>query len=172
MLIRIGEVDMRVFLSFILFVSLSATAYAAPPSGGDDSSSGGANRFVTLFNRGGEDGEGYDEPEQDDPRSFTLPAVVAPLADTYGRLTGFAYVSVRVRVASGYNVWSVQEEAHYALDAFVRAAHRVNLSTEDGSALDEGRAVEVWSMVMAQLHGEAAIEDLEIRGFDVRLFRR
>lgn len=169
---------MRFILCVVLSLCLGSTAHAAGGGGGggggngNGSGSGGANRILTLFNLGGEDGEGEAVEEEDDPRSFTMPAVVAPLSDAQGRLTGFAYVLVRIRVAAGQDVWSVQENAHYALDALVRAAHRVDLSTEDGSELDRARAAEVWAAVMAELHGPSAIENLEIRAFDVRLLRR
>lgn len=164
---------MRLLLTLFLSLCLTAPAFPAGGGGGggESSDSGGGNRFLTLFNLDSDEEEA-EVTESDDPRSFSMPAVVAPLSNSYGRLTGFAYVLIRVRVASGHDVWNVQEEAHYSLDALVRVAHRINLSTEDGSSLDPQLAAEVWHAVMNEMYGEGAIEILEIRDFDVRLLNR
>ncbi|MBR9826327.1 MAG: hypothetical protein GYB36_11090 [Alphaproteobacteria bacterium] len=166
---------MRLLLSVILSVFLASPAFAGGGGGGGGDSYGGsgggaANRIITLFNLSGGEEE-VEEESSDDPRSFTMPAVVAPLSNEYGRLTGFAYVLLRVRVAPGHDVWSVQEDAHYALDAMVRVAHRINLSVPSGETLDTEVASEVWQAVIRDMHGDDAIEYLEIRDFDVRLFQ-
>lgn len=163
---------MRLFLAFVfglaLSVALSGPVQAAPPAEEASSSGGSSNRFLALFNIAGDEEEEEEVEEADDPRSFTMPAIVAPLSDN-GRLTGFAYVLVRVRVAAGNDIWSIQENAHYALDALVRAAHRHDLSAPGGQVLDEDVAVEVWSRVLGEIYGENALERVEIRDFDVRL---
>lgn len=160
---------MRLFsvlvLALVLGLAVSGPVVAAPPAEDSSSSGGSSNRFLALFNIGGDEAE---EEEVDDPRSFTMPAVVAPLSND-GRLTGFAYVLVRVRVAGGNDIWSIQENAHYALDALIRAAHRHDLSAPGGEVLDEERAIEVWSRVLGEIYGENALERVEIRGYDVRL---
>ena len=91
----------------MLSLSLQGAALAGGGGGGDrdGSSGGGANRFQLFFNLVGDDSDEDSEDIADDPRAFYLPAVVAPLSRN-GRLTGFAYVQVRVRVAPGTNVWS------------------------------------------------------------------
>ncbi len=163
---------MRFLISLLMSVFLSSTALAmaaAPPAGDDEGgSSGSGNRFLMLFSSGNEDEDEYVE-EEDDPRSYTLPAVVAPLADN-GRLTGFAYVLVRLRVAPGNDVWRMQENTHYALDLMTRAAFRTDLSTDDGQALNPEAAIAAWSETLGEYYGAEAIEYLEIRSFDVRLF--
>ncbi|MDM7982988.1 MAG: hypothetical protein QUV02_00955 [Maricaulis sp.] len=165
---------MRFLVSILMSVFLSSTAMAstlvAPPSENEGSSGGGGNRFLMLFSSGNDEEEAVEEDE-DDPRSFTMPAVVAPLAQN-GRLTGFAYVLVRLRVAPGHDVWRVQENTHYALDLMTRSAFRTDLSTEDGQALNRETAVEVWAGALAEYYGADAIESVEIRSFDVRLFSR
>ncbi|WP_412546084.1 hypothetical protein [Maricaulis sp. MIT060901] len=165
---------MRFLISLLMSVLLSSTALAAasaPPSSDDEGSSGGSgNRFLMLFSSGNENEDEYVE-EEDDPRSFTMPAVVAPLAEN-GRLTGFAYVLVRMRVAQGHDVWRMQENTHYALDLMTRTAFREDLSTEDGQALNREAAVAAWSQALGEYYGAGAIETLEIRSFDVRLFAR
>lgn len=173
---------MRLLLAFILCLSLQSGALAmggGGGGGGGNRSSGNDNRFLLIFNRAsdedesGEDhggGEPQDEAD-DDPRSFNLPALVAPLSSD-GHLTGFAYVQVRVRAADGQNVWSMQEDAHYALDALVRAAYRIPVSLPDGQQLDIERAETVWADVLREQYGADAIDHIEIRSSDTRLFLR
>ena len=153
-----------------------AFSFVAPPAesgGGSNDEGSRGNRFLTLFNRAGseEDEPEEDEVEEDDPRSFTMPTVVAPLS-SHGHLTGYAYVQIRVRVAAGHNLWDVRDDAHYALDAAVRAAYRTPVSNEDGTGLDNDRAVEVWLAALGEHYGASAIERIEIRQADTRIFRR
>ena len=178
---------MRLLLTLMLSVIVTTGAHAMGGGGGGGgnnansghgSSGGGGNRVLLLFNRSGggdeDEADGHaaaEEEPDDDPRAFNLPALVAPLSRD-GHLTGFAYVHVRVRAADGQNVWSMQENAHYALDALVRAAYRVPVSRPDGQALDIERAEAVWSEVLREQYGADAIDHIEIRSSDTRLFLR
>lgn len=170
---------MRLILAILMSLALQSGALAlgGGGGGGDDrrsSGSGGGNRFLLIFNRSEADGDA--EPEEEieddsDPRAFTLPALVVPLS-VDGRLTGFAYVSMRLRAADGQNVWTMQENAHYALDALVRASYRTPVGDERGQALNRERALDVWRGVLQDLYGANAIDRLEIRSADTRLFDR
>ena len=178
---------MRLLPAAILTLALQSGAFAlgggggggGGGNGGHGSSGGGnGNRFLLVFNRTVEDeedhGDSYvgDEDEvDDDPRAFNLPPLVAPLSRD-GRLTGFAYVQIRVRAADGQNVWSMQENAHYALDALVRAAYRTSVSRSDGQQLDISRAEDVWAQVLREQYGADAIDHIEIRSSDTRLLMR
>lgn len=157
----------------VLLAPMPAFAMVSPPPepahGAGDS--GGGNRILTLFNRAGsEEEDAAEAEEEEDPRSFTIPTVVAPLQRD-GHLTGYAYVQIRVRVADGQNIWSVREDAHYALDAAVRAAFRNSVSNAEGTDLDAGRAVDVWRAALIEHYGAQAIDRVEIRQADIRLFR-
>jgi len=172
---------MRLLLALILCLSVQSGALAmggGGGGGGNNRSSGNDNRFLLIFNRASDEDEDGDHGEtspddeaNDDPRSFNLPALVAPLSSD-GHLTGFAYVRVRVRAADGQNVWSMQENAHYALDALVRAAYRIPVSLPDGRQLDIERAETVWADVLREQYGADAIDHIEIRSSDTRLFLR
>jgi hypothetical protein len=165
---------MRIFLAIILSVCFASASLASSGGGGGGSSSGPANRFLTLFNLSSTDADEQDDAEEamiDDPRVFTLPAVVAPLS-VDGRLTGYAYVRVQVRAADGQNVWTMQERTHFALDAMVRAASRISLSNADGSGLDRERATQVWAAVLRDYYGQTAIAEILVRGGDTRMIRR
>ncbi|WP_417481698.1 hypothetical protein [Maricaulis sp.] len=164
---------MRIFLAILLSVWFSSAALASG-GGGGASGSGSGNRFVTLFNLSG-DAEDEDSAEEEEmaanPRVFTLPAVVAPLS-VEGRLTGYAYVRVRVRAADGQNVWDMQERTHFALDAMVRAASRIPLSNADGSGLDLELATRVWESVLRDYYGASAIAEIRVGTPDTLMLRR
>lgn len=171
---------MRVLFAVLFALSLSplapapALASAAPPaesSGGSDNGRS-PNRILTLFNlAGSDDDEEVQESDVDDPRAFSMPIIVAPLSRD-GRLTGYAYVQLRVRVADGENIWDVREAAHYALDAAVRASFRNSVSNEEGSGLDPERAILVWETALREHYGQRAIDHVEIRQADTRILRR
>lgn len=165
---------MRIFLAILLSACFASAAAASSPGGGSSSGSGAVNRFLTLFNLSSSEAEDQTDAEEeivDDPRVFTMPAVVAPLS-VDGRLTGYAYVRVHVRAADGQNVWTMQEHTHFALDAMVRAASRISLSNADGSGLDRDLATQVWGAVLREYYGQAAIAEIQIRGNDTRMIRR
>jgi len=161
----------------VLLVSalpMPALAMVAPPAESDSGSDGGGrgNRILTLFNLAGSDEDDEEEVEEiEDPRAFTLPTLIAPLSRD-GRLTGYAYVQIRVRVADGENMWDMREDAHYALDSAVRAAFRNSVSNAAGVDIDEARAVAVWHAALIEHYGAAAIASVEIRNSDIRLLVR
>lgn len=171
----------RLWFAILISLTLGTSALgldraaAEPPAhggGGGGSSQGSGNRFALFFNRGESDEDGHDdEEEEDDPRAFNMPALVVPLS-SHGRLTGFAYVQVRVRAADGENVWDMQENLHFALDALVRAGYREPLSTENGETLDTDHARDVWREVLQEIYGANSIDRIEIRASDTRLLRR
>lgn len=172
---------MRIVLSIILSLCF-ASAALANSNGGEGGSGGGhgasnagaGNRFMTLFRLSSDEADEADDAEEamiDDPRVFTLPAVVAPLS-VDGRLTGYAYVRVHVRAADGQNVWTMQEHTHFALDAMVRAASRISLANADGSGIDRELASRVWGAVLRDYYGAAAIAEVQVSGGDTRMIRR
>lgn len=173
---------MRIILAIFLSACCASAALANNNGGGGGSSSGGhgssssgsVNRFLTLFRLPSTEADELDASElemRDDPRVFTMPAVVAPLS-VDGRLTGYAYVRVHVRAGDGQNVWTMQERTHFALDAMVRAASRISLSNADGSGLDRELANAVWTAVLRDYYGQTAIAEIQVRGNDTRMIRR
>ena len=165
---------MRIFLAILISLGLSTAAFATGGGGGggeaeERSSGGGGNRFLTLFNLSGDNAEDEEETYDDsDPRAFSMPAIVVPLSRN-GRLTGFAYVQMRVRVADGHNIWNIQDDAHYALDRLIRAAFRTPLANEAGDQLDHERAEEVFGAELRAYYGADAIDRIDIRNADTRL---
>ncbi|WP_417470722.1 hypothetical protein [Maricaulis sp.] len=165
---------MRIFLAILLSACLSSAALASGGGGGGGNASGSGNRFVTLFNLSSDEDEDHStdsEAMADNPRVFTLPAVVAPLS-VGGRLTGYAYVRVQVRAGDGQNVWDMQERTHFALDAMVRAASRIPLANADGSGLDRDLATRVWEAVLRDYYGASAIAEIRVGTPDTLMLRR
>mgnify|MGYP003675795376 FL=1 len=168
---------MRIFLAIILSACFASTALASGGGGGGgggSDNSGPVNRFLTLFHLPTTEADEQSDAEDamlEDPRVFTLPAVVAPLS-LNGRLTGYAYVRVHVRAADGQNIWDMQERTHFALDAMVRAASRMSLSNADGSGLDRDRATQVWDAVLRDYYGASTITEIRVSGEDTRMLRR
>tara|TARA_R110002124_G_scaffold80702_2_gene213414 strand:+ start:44 stop:571 length:528 start_codon:yes stop_codon:yes gene_type:complete len=170
-----GEVIMRIFLAIVLSACFASTALASGGGGGGGSdNSGPVNRFLTLFHlpaTPADEETAVEDEMLEDPRVFTLPAVVAPLS-LNGRLTGYAYVRVHVRAGDGQNVWTMQERTHFALDAMVRAASRMSLSNAEGSGLNRDLATQVWTAVLREYYGASAIAEIRLSGEDTRMLRR
>jgi hypothetical protein len=164
---------MRIILAILLSLSVAsaASAYASPPAPASDTPS--AERRVLSFssrqNDEHDDVEDVDETT-DDPRVITLPTVVAPLSRE-SRLTGFAFVQVRFRLRDGVDIWGARENAHYALDALVRAAHSTSLAREDGAGIDHDLAAQVWGDILRNMYGTNTIDTVEVVGDDIRLLR-
>lgn len=167
-----------ILLALVLGLPTAMPAHAlggGGGGGGDGSSSSSGNRLTLRFNLfgGGSDDDGYGEGEEEDedPRVIIMPAVVAPLSQD-SRLSGFAYVHLRVRLHEGADIWGARENLHYALDQLVRTAHRHNLSNEDGTGLNEDRAEEIWAETLSALYGGNYLDYVEISSVDTRLVRR
>jgi hypothetical protein len=75
-----------------------------------------------------------------------------------GRLVNYLFVSIRVEIAAGVDLWRTRERAHFLRDALVRASHANDLaSAEDTDALNEARAIEVYRAAAVQVLGEQAV---------------
>jgi hypothetical protein len=164
---------MRIFLTLLMSCVFASTALAAGGGGGGGGNSGGArNHLVIRFTPTGDtmiaEEEEIIDDSSDDPRVIGLPAVVAPLS-VNGRLTGFAYAHLRMRVREGADAWAARENAHYALDALIRAAHRSALADETGQELDFVRAGEVWAEALRGYYGADVVDSLEIHSVDTRI---
>ena len=145
-------------------------ANASPPSGGNERN---GNRIQAGFtiNDEGEAVVEDDHSTDDNPRVIILPAIVSPLISD-NRLLGYAYMQVRMQVREGVDAWDVRENAHYALDAMIRASHRESITTEDGLGIDREVANRVWMQALADHFGANVVESLAISSPDTRFLRR
>lgn len=80
-----------------------------------------------------------------------------------GLLANYLFVSVRVEIANGVDLWRTREQAHFLRDALVRASHEHDLSDPaNPNGVNEARAVEVYRAAASQALGERAVSRVEI----------
>lgn len=102
------------------------------------------------------------EAEQLSSRSMDAPYLAVPVVRN-GYLANYLFVSVRVEIASGVDLWRTREQAHILRDALVRASHEHDLSNpEDPHSLNEARAIEVYRAAAIAALGERAVAAVTI----------
>lgn len=75
-----------------------------------------------------------------------------------GQLVNYLFVSVRIEIANGVDLWRTREQAHLVRDALVRVCHTTALADpENQNALNEARAIEVFRATAVQVLGERAV---------------
>ncbi len=109
--------------------------------------------------RGSEDSEGG---EQLSSRSMDAPYLAVPVVRD-GQLVNYLFVSIRVQIAPGVDLWRTRERAHFLRDALVRASHSADLADpENANGLNEARAIEVYRAAAVQALGERAVAGVSI----------
>lgn len=100
--------------------------------------------------------------EQLSSRSMDAPYLAVPVMRD-GVLVNYLFVSIRIEVANGVDLWRTRERAHFLRDALVRASHANDLSSaQDPNALNEARAIEVYRAAAVQALGERAVGGVSI----------
>lgn len=90
-------------------------------------------------------------------RSMDAPYLAVPVVRD-GVLVNYLFVSLRVEIANGVDLWRTRERAHFLRDALLRASHAVDLADpENNNALNEARALEVYRAAAVQALGERAV---------------
>lgn len=90
-------------------------------------------------------------------RSMDAPYLAVPVVRD-GRLVNYLFVSVRIEVANGVDLWRTRERAQFLRDALVRASHANDLSDpNDINALNDARAIAVYRAAAVQALGERAV---------------
>ena len=102
---------------------------------------------------------------QTDPgaaRSMDAPYLAVPVVRN-GQLVNYLFVSVRIEIAQGVDLWRTRERAQFLRDALVRAAHANQLSdANDPNLLDQAHAITVFHTAAAQALGESAVGRISI----------
>ncbi|MDZ4691842.1 hypothetical protein [Terricaulis sp.] len=106
------------------------------------------------------------EAEAEDPalssRSMDAPYLAVPVVRD-GVLANYLFVSIRIEIAQGVDLWATRERAHFLRDALVRASHDHDLADPtDNNALNEARAIEVYRAAAVQALGERAVSGVSI----------
>lgn len=95
-------------------------------------------------------------------RSMDAPYLAVPVVRD-GQLTNYLFVSIRIEIAPGVDLWRTREQAHFLRDALVRACHTNRLDDpNDPSALNQARALEVFHAAAVQALGERAVGRISI----------
>lgn len=103
-----------------------------------------------------------DAGDQLSSRSMDAPYLAVPVVRD-GQLVNYLFVSVRVQVSPGVDLWRTRERAHFLRDALVRASHASDLADPaDNNALNEARALEVYRAAAVQALGERAVAGVSI----------
>lgn len=103
-----------------------------------------------------------EEGEELSSRSMDAPYLAVPVVRE-GQLVNYLFVSIRVEIAGGVDLWRTRERAHFLRDALVRASHAHDLShPADANALNEARAIEVYRAAAVQALGERAVSGVSI----------
>lgn len=102
------------------------------------------------------------EGEQLSSRSMDAPYLAVPVVRD-GLLANYLFVSIRVEIANGVDLWRTREQAHILRDALVRASHAHDLSDpNDPNAVNQARAVEVYRAAAVAALGERAVGGVTI----------
>jgi len=95
-------------------------------------------------------------------RSMDAPYLAVPVVRD-GQLANYLFVSIRIEVAPGVDLWQTREKAHFLRDALVRASHANDLADpSDNNALNEARAIEVYRAAAIQALGAQAVGAISI----------
>lgn len=102
------------------------------------------------------------EAGNDVTRSMDAPYLAVPVVRD-GRLVNYLFVSIRVDVAQGVDLWRTREKAHFLRDALIRAAYSQPLTNPNApNTLDEARAIAVFRAAAIQTLGERAVGRVSI----------
>ena len=103
-----------------------------------------------------------EEGEQLSSRSMDAPYLAVPVV-RQGQLVNYLFVSIRIEISQGVDLWQTRERAHFLRDALVRASHGNDLAdAEDNNTLNEARALEVYHAAAVQALGEQAVGRISI----------
>lgn len=104
--------------------------------------------------KGGKQGEGG---EASVSRSMDAPYLAVPVVRD-GVLVNYLFVSVRIEINQGVDLWRTRERAQYLRDALVRACHANQLDDpNDINALNQPRAIQVFHDTAAQVLGPRTV---------------
>lgn len=100
--------------------------------------------------------------DADAARSMDAAYIAVPVVRD-GRLVNYIFVSLRLDIAPGVDLWRTREKAHFLRDALVRAAHRTPMvSADDDDALDRPVALAAFRAAAQEALGARAVRGLSI----------
>lgn len=100
---------------------------------------------------------GTEEGAEMSSRSMDAPYLAVPVV-RQGQLVNYLFVSIRVEIPNGVDLWRTRERAHFLRDALVRASHANDLiDPQDNNVLNEAGAISVYRAAAVQALGERAV---------------
>lgn len=106
--------------------------------------------------------EAAEEGGASSSRSMDAPYLAVPVVRN-GVLVNYLFVSLRIEIAQGVDLWRTREQAHFVRDALVRASHSTDLADpNDNNVLNEARALQVYRAATIQVLGERAVGPITI----------
>lgn len=106
--------------------------------------------------------KGESEGAETSSRSMDAPYLAVPVVRD-GVLANYLFVSLRIEIANGVDLWRTREQAHILRDALVRASHAHDLSNpEDPNGINEALAIQVYRAAAVSALGERAIGGVSI----------
>lgn len=103
-----------------------------------------------------------EEGAETSARSMDAPYLAVPVVRN-GQLVNYLFVSIRIEIADGVDLWRTRERAHYLRDALVRASHGNDLADpNDSNLLNEARAIEVYRAAAVHALGAQAVAGVSI----------
>jgi len=120
-----------------------------------------------LANASGGGGEGKEKGAEGEEaaassRSMDAPYLAVPVVRD-GQLVNYLFVSIRIEIAPGVDLWRTRERAHFLRDALVRASHANDLSDPaDNNALNDARAIAVYHAAAVEALGAQAVGAVSI----------
>ena len=109
--------------------------------------------------------EAHGQSNATDPgaaRSMDAPYLAVPVVRN-GELVNYLFVSVRIEINQGVDLWHTREQAQFLRDALVRAAHANQLAdANDVNQLDQAHAIAVFRATATQVLGARAVGRVSI----------
>ncbi len=99
-----------------------------------------------------------------------LPAVVVPVTDD-GRLAAYAFITVRLHLASNADEWRVRAKAHFLMHDLVAVSHTTPFRRTGLSSFEAEPTRAQWESVLGARLTRDRLERLEILGGDMRMLR-
>ena len=105
------------------------------------------------------------ESNETDPaaaRSMDAPYLAVPVVRD-GQLVNYLFVSIRIQIQPGVDLWRTRERAQFVRDALVRACHANQLADANNpNALDQARATAVFRNAAVSVLGDRAVGRVSI----------
>lgn len=112
---------------------------------------------VTAFASGGEKKE-----EAESARAMDVLNLVAPVVRE-GRLVNYVFISARIQLAPGVDIWQTRDKGAFLRDALLKAVHRQSIAdSARDDAINTPAALALITTVARQTLGANAVRSVEI----------